>query len=174
MASTWCSPWQSRSGCLLSIVNAFTLWYAGAEMQAIFDGYDATSQSFAMLQLLDIDHAISKALGVGGMLAASVPPLALFIVSGSAMVANSIMGQMTQGDKFRSEDVAPRAKEQAPVLATTGGSHPISLQWVLIEPGQPKLLSKYLLSKLPARWCRALKPTPLPQRKTIRRTLPLP
>jgi len=106
---------------LLSIVNAFTLWYAGAEMQAIFDGYDATSQSFAMLQLLDIDHAISKALGVGGMLAASVPPLALFIVSGSAMVANSIMGQMTQGDKFRSEDVAPRAKEQAPVLATTGG-----------------------------------------------------
>ncbi len=37
------------------------------------------------------------------------------------MVANSIMGQMTQGDKFRSEDVAPRAKEQAPVLATTGG-----------------------------------------------------
>ncbi|MBA1306157.1 conjugal transfer protein TraG N-terminal domain-containing protein [Stutzerimonas stutzeri] len=106
---------------LLSIVNAFTLWYAGAEMQAIFDGYDATSQSFAMLQLLDIDHAISKALGVGGLLAASVPPLALFIVSGSAMVANSIMGQMTQGDKFRSEDVAPRAKEQAPVLATTGG-----------------------------------------------------
>lgn len=106
---------------LLSIVNAFTLWYAGAEMQAIFDGYDATSQSFAMLQLLDIDHAISKALGVGGMLAASVPPLALFIVSGSAMVANSIMGQMTQGDKFRSEDVLPRAKEQAPVMATAAG-----------------------------------------------------
>ncbi|MBA1265292.1 conjugal transfer protein TraG N-terminal domain-containing protein [Pseudomonas stutzeri] len=104
---------------LLSIVNAFTLWYAGAEMQAIFDGYDATSQSFAMLQLLDIDHAISKALGVGGMLAASVPPLALFIVSGSAMVANSIMGQMTQGDKFRTEDVMPRTKDQAPIMDTS-------------------------------------------------------
>jgi len=104
---------------LLSFVNAFTLWYAGAEMQAIFDSYDPTSQSFAMLQLLDMDHAISKAFGIGGLLAASVPPLALFIVSGSAMVANSIMSQMTQGDKFRSEDVTPRAKDQAPVMTTT-------------------------------------------------------
>lgn len=106
---------------LLTIVNAFTLWYASAEMQAIFDGYDAMSDSFAMLQLMDMDHAISKALGVGGLLAASVPPLALFIVSGSAMVANSIMSQMTQGDKFKSEDVTPRSKEQAPVMATTAG-----------------------------------------------------
>lgn len=107
---------------LLTIVNAFTLWYASAEMQAIFDGYDAMSDSFAMLQLMDMDHAISKALGVGGLLAASVPPLALFIVSGSAMVANSIMSQMTQGDKFKSEDMMPRSKEQAPVMATTASA----------------------------------------------------
>lgn len=104
---------------LLSIVNAFTLWYAGAEIQAVFEGYDSTSEGFAMLQVLDLDQAISKALGIGGLLAASVPPLALFIVSGSAMVANGIMGQMTQGDKFKSEDVMPRAKNQAPVIDTT-------------------------------------------------------
>ncbi|MDX1296671.1 MAG: conjugal transfer protein TraG N-terminal domain-containing protein [Pseudomonas sp.] len=104
---------------LLSIVNAFTLWYAGAEIQAVFEGYDSTSEGFAMLQVLDLDQAISKALGIGGLLAASVPPLALFIVSGSAMVANGIMGQMTQGDKFKSEDVLPRAKNQAPVMDST-------------------------------------------------------
>lgn len=118
---------------LLSIVNAFTLWYAGAEIEAIGMGYDPTSPGFAMVQLMDIDQAISKALGIGGLLAASVPPLALFIVSGSAMVANGIMSQMTAADKFRSEDVNPRASNgQAPVLASearytsdqmTGGVH---------------------------------------------------
>jgi conjugal transfer mating pair stabilization protein TraG len=44
--------------------------------------------------------------------------LALFIVSGSAMVANSVMSQMTAGDKFKSEDVNPRAQNSAPVLTT--------------------------------------------------------
>lgn len=104
---------------LLSIVNAFTLWYAGAEAQSVFDAYDPAGQGFAMLQVLDLDQAVSKALGIGGLLAASVPPLALFIVSGSAMVANGIMGQMTSGDKFKSEDVLPKAKNQAPVMDTT-------------------------------------------------------
>ncbi|WP_137887531.1 conjugal transfer protein TraG N-terminal domain-containing protein [Pseudomonas sp. 2FE] len=104
---------------LLSFVNAFTLWYAEAELTAAFDAYGgATSAGFAMLQLQDIDRAIGKALGVGGLLAASVPPLALFIVSGSAMVANGIMGQMTAGDKFKSEDVLPRTQQSAPVLAS--------------------------------------------------------
>lgn len=103
---------------LLSIVNAFTLWYAGAQMEAVFNGYDPTGPGFAMLQLMDIDKAIGKALGIGGLLAASVPPLALFIVSGSAMVANSLMGQMTSGDKFKSEDVNPRSQASAPVLST--------------------------------------------------------
>ncbi|WKL67294.1 conjugal transfer protein TraG N-terminal domain-containing protein [Pseudomonas qingdaonensis] len=104
---------------LLSIVNAFTLWYAGAEAQSVFDAYDPAGQGFAMLQVLDLDQAVSKALGIGGLLAASVPPLALFIVSGSAMVANGIMSQMTAGEKFKSEDVLPRAKNQAPALNTT-------------------------------------------------------
>jgi conjugal transfer mating pair stabilization protein TraG len=106
---------------LLSIVNAFTLWYAGAEAQSVFDAYDPAGQGFAMLQVLDLDQAVSKALGIGGLLAASVPPLALFIVSGSAMVANGIMSQMTAGEKFKSEDVLPRAKNQAPVMDTTSG-----------------------------------------------------
>lgn len=101
---------------LLSIVNAFTLWYAGAEMEGILNAYDPTSEGFAMLQVMDMDLAISKALGIGGLLAASVPPLALFLVSGSAMVANSIMSQATAGDKFKSEDVNPRAQNSAPVL----------------------------------------------------------
>lgn len=104
---------------LLSIVNAFTLWYAGAETQSVFDSYDPAGQGFAMLQVLDLDQAVSKALGIGGLLAASVPPLALFIVSGSAMVANGIMNQMTAGEKFKSEDVVPKSKNQAPVLNTT-------------------------------------------------------
>lgn len=104
---------------LLSLVNAFTLWYAGAQIEAVLNGYDPTGAGFAMLQLMDIDMAIGKALGIGGLLAASVPPLALFIVSGSAMVANGIMGQMTAGDKFKSEDVTPRAQASAPVLSTT-------------------------------------------------------
>lgn len=103
---------------LLSIVNAFTLWLAGSEMEAILNSYDATGTGFAMLQVMDMDHAIGKALGIGGLLAASVPPLALFIVSGSAMVANSIMGQMTAGDKFKSEDVTPRSQQSSPVMAT--------------------------------------------------------
>ncbi|WP_434676698.1 conjugal transfer protein TraG N-terminal domain-containing protein [Pseudomonas sp. D3-10] len=103
---------------LLSIVNAFTLWYAGSQMEAVFNGYDPTGSGFAMLQLMDIDKAIGKALGIGGLLAASVPPLALFIVSGSAMVANSVMSQMAAGDKFKSEDVTPRAQNSTPVLTT--------------------------------------------------------
>lgn len=104
---------------LLSIVNAFTLWYAGNQMQVVFDGNGGLSEGFSMLQVMDMDHAIGKALGIGGLLAASVPPLALFIVSGSAMVMNSIMSQMTQGDKFKSEDVLPRSQQSAPVLNTT-------------------------------------------------------
>lgn len=104
---------------LLSIVNAFTLWYAGNQMQVVFDGNGGLSQGFSMLQVMDMDHAIGKALGIGGLLAASVPPLALFIVSGSAMVMNSIMSQMTQGDKFKSEDVMPRSQQQSPVLSST-------------------------------------------------------
>lgn len=104
---------------LLSIVNAFTLWYANAEISAILNGYDATGAGFAMLQILDMDQAISKALGIGGLLAASVPPLALFIVSGSAMVLNGVMSQTSQGSTFKSEDFMPRAKNQAPVMDTT-------------------------------------------------------
>ena len=104
---------------LLSIVNAFTLWYAGNQMQVVFDGNGGLSQGFSMLQVMDMDHAIGKALGIGGLLAASVPPLALFIVSGSAMVMNSIMSQMTQGDKFKSEDVMPRSQQSSPVMSTS-------------------------------------------------------
>ncbi|MFD1690643.1 conjugal transfer protein TraG N-terminal domain-containing protein [Azotobacter chroococcum] len=51
---------------LLTIVNAFTIWYAGAQMESILMGYDATGEGFAMLQVLDMDQAITKALGVGG------------------------------------------------------------------------------------------------------------
>jgi len=104
---------------LLTIVNAFTIWYAGAQMESILSGYDATGEGFAMLQVLDMDQAITKALGVGGLLAASVPPLALFIVSGSTFVLNSVMGQATSAEKFRSEDVLPRASQPAPVLNTS-------------------------------------------------------
>ncbi|MFC0668605.1 conjugal transfer protein TraG N-terminal domain-containing protein [Azotobacter chroococcum] len=104
---------------LLTIVNAFTIWYAGAQMESILMGYDATGEGFAMLQVLDMDQAITKALGVGGLLAASVPPLALFLVSGSSMVLNSVMGQATSAEKFRSEDVLPRASQPAPVLNTS-------------------------------------------------------
>ncbi|OEO25076.1 hypothetical protein AX279_13365 [Pseudomonas sp. J237] len=104
---------------LLSIVNAFTLWYANAEIEGVLNAYDPTSTGFAMLQVMDMDQAISKALGIGGLLAASVPPLALFIVSGSAMVANSIMSQATAADKFKSEDVNPRTQQPSPVLSTS-------------------------------------------------------
>ncbi|SER30284.1 conjugal transfer mating pair stabilization protein TraG [Azotobacter beijerinckii] len=104
---------------LLTIVNAFTIWYAGAQMESILMGYDATGEGFAMLQVLDMDQAITKALGVGGLLAASVPPLALFLVSGSSMVLNSVMGQATSAEKFRSEDVLPRASQPAPLLNTS-------------------------------------------------------
>ena len=104
---------------LLSIVNAFTLWYANAEIEGVLNAYDPTSTGFAMLQVMDMDQAISKAMGIGGLLAASVPPLALFIVSGSAMVANSIMSQATAADKFKSEDVNPRSQAPSPVLSTS-------------------------------------------------------
>ena len=124
---------------MLSVVNAFTLWYAGSEVEAIFNGYDATGTGFAILQLLDIDHAISKALGIGGLLAASVPPLTLFLVTGSAMVANGIMSQMTQGDKFKSEDVLPRAKEQAPVMQTTAAFTSDQISAGVSKTGTPQL-----------------------------------
>lgn len=132
---------------LLSIVNAFTLWYASAEIEAIGMGYDATGTGFAMVQLMDIDQAISKALGIGGLLAASVPPLALFIVSGSAMVANGIMGQMTAADKFRSEDVNPRASNgQAPVLASEARYTSDQTTQGVSVTGMRKLAEKYSLS----------------------------
>lgn len=102
---------------LLSIVNAFTLWYAGAQIEPILDAYDPTSTGFAIQQMADLDQAISKALGVGGLLASSVPALALFIVSGSAYVANSVMSNITSGEKFRSEDITPRVQESAPSLS---------------------------------------------------------
>ena len=124
---------------LLSIVNAFTLWYAGSQMEAVFNGYDPTSSGFAMLQLMDIDKAIGKALGIGGLLAASVPPLALFIVSGSAMVANSIMSQMTAGDKFKSEDVNPRSQESAPVLSTNATFTSDQIGAGVAKTGSPQL-----------------------------------
>lgn len=124
---------------LLSIVNAFTLWYAGAEAQSVFDAYDPAGQGFAMLQVLDLDQAVSKALGIGGLLAASVPPLALFIVSGSAMVANGIMSQMTAGEKFKSEDVLPKAKNQAPVMDTTSGFTSDAVTQGVSVTGAPKL-----------------------------------
>lgn len=124
---------------LLSIVNAFTLWYAGSQMEAVFNGYDPTGSGFAMLQLMDIDKAIGKALGIGGLLAASVPPLALFIVSGSAMVANSIMSQMTAGEKFKSEDVTPRSQESAPVLSTNASFTSDQVSAGVAKTGTPQL-----------------------------------
>ncbi|HFS8271304.1 TPA: conjugal transfer protein TraG N-terminal domain-containing protein [Pseudomonas aeruginosa] len=124
---------------LLSIVNAFTLWYAGSQIDAVFSGYDPTGPGFAMLQLLDIDKAIGKALGIGGLLAASVPPLALFIVSGSAMVANSVMSQMTAGDKFKSEDVTPRSQESAPVLSTNASFTSDQISAGVSRTGSPQL-----------------------------------
>ncbi|HDV4152582.1 TPA: conjugal transfer protein TraG N-terminal domain-containing protein [Pseudomonas aeruginosa] len=124
---------------LLSIVNAFTLWYAGSQIDAVFSGYDPTGPGFAMLQLLDIDKAIGKALGIGGLLAASVPPLALFIVSGSAMVANSVMSQMTAGDKFKSEDVTPRSQESAPVLSTNASFTSDQVSTGVAKTGTPQL-----------------------------------
>ncbi|MFD1690642.1 hypothetical protein ACFSHR_01180 [Azotobacter chroococcum] len=40
-------------------------------------------------------------------------------MSGSSMVLNSVMGQATSAEKFRSEDVLPRASQPAPVLNTS-------------------------------------------------------
>lgn len=124
---------------LLSIVNAFTLWYANAEISAILNNYDSTGPGFAMLQVLDMDQAISKSLGIGGLLAASVPPLALFIVSGSAMVMNGIMSQASQGSTFKSEDLMPRTKNQAPVMDTTSGFTSDAVTQGVSVTGAPKL-----------------------------------
>ncbi|MBD9634600.1 conjugal transfer protein TraG N-terminal domain-containing protein [Pseudomonas sp. PDM19] len=116
----FCALPLSTSLCmpLLSVVNAFTLWYAGAKMEAIFNGYDPISTGFAQMQLLDIDQAIGSALGLGGYLAAYTPAIAASIVGAGAFGMTAIMSGATSDTKFNSEDMTPRTQRPSPVMAT--------------------------------------------------------
>lgn len=96
---------------LLSIVNLYILSSASGEIAA----YDDPNLN-SIYSIEGIHESIQTWIGIGGMLAASVPMIALFVVTGSTYAFTQIAGRLQGQDHFDEKMSTPSINAPAPLL----------------------------------------------------------
>jgi len=105
----WIQFWMP----LMAIVNAYLHMAASGEMAAM----TAMASEVSLSGVLHWDGILQHYLAVGGMLATSVPLLALFIVTGSYYAMTHFSGKIEGADHVNEKLAAPDAVARAPLFA---------------------------------------------------------
>lgn len=105
----WIQFWMP----LMAIVNAYLHMASSGEMAAM----TAMASEVSLSGVLQWDGIIQHYLAVGGMLATSVPLLALFIVTGSYYAMTHFSGKIEGADHVNEKLAAPDAVARAPLFA---------------------------------------------------------
>lgn len=111
LMALWIQLWMP----VLAVVNLYLQMAAAGQLEAIQSASGAALPSmYAMFQL---DLLLQDYLGVGGMLASSVPALSLMLVYGSAVTATHLAGRLQGGDFVDEKLTSPDVVRPAPALA---------------------------------------------------------
>jgi conjugal transfer mating pair stabilization protein TraG len=111
LMALWIQLWMP----VLAIVNLYLQMAAAGQLEAIQSASGAALPSmYAMFQL---DLLLQDYLGVGGMLASSVPALSLMLVYGSAVTATHLASRLQGGDFVDEKLTSPDVVRPAPALA---------------------------------------------------------
>ncbi|OSZ41166.1 conjugal transfer protein TraG N-terminal domain-containing protein [Alcaligenes faecalis] len=97
---------------LLSIVNLYISTAAAGEMSV----YDIPGQGVSMYSLAGVNDVLQTWIATGGMLAASIPVISLFVVTGSTYAMTSIAGKIGGADHINERIVTPDAVNPAPYM----------------------------------------------------------
>lgn len=97
---------------LLSVVNLYVSTAAAGEMSA----YDIPGQGVSMYSLAGVSDVLQTWIATGGMLAASVPVISLFVVTGSTYAMTSIAGKIGGSDHINEKISTPDAVNPAPYM----------------------------------------------------------
>jgi len=96
--------WISLFKPIMAITNLYVQMSVEGEMSALeFDGTDAISQS----GLVALHSQVADWVATGGMLAASTPVIALFLVSGSIYAASQMANRVQAKDTIDENKAAP-------------------------------------------------------------------
>lgn len=134
----WLQLWMP----ILSIINLYIL--KGVKNEITESVGNVPFDSFYALDTAD--NIIQNWIATAGMLAASTPILAFFLVSGSAYTFTAITGKMSGGDHIDEKIVSPDLIKQSPVLTSSAGSSQFSNSG-LIGSGRESQLSSISLSQ---------------------------
>lgn len=104
----WIQLWKP----ILSIANLYIITAASGALSA-FD--DENLNSFYSIDTMY--QSISHWMGVGGMMAAATPMLALMLVTGSTYAMTNIAGRISGGDHINEKMRSPDALKDAPVVS---------------------------------------------------------
>lgn len=99
----WIQLWQP----LLAIVNLFLMMTIQGKMSALQDAALGNLVFPSFYAMTKADALMIDYLGTGGMLAASVPAIALMLLYGSAITATSLAGRLQGGDHLNEKVVSP-------------------------------------------------------------------
>ena len=110
----WIQMWNP----LLSIVNLYILNTASNEIAGFMS---ATTSGISMANIDDMGLTLQHWLGVGGMMASSVPALAMMLLYGSAVTATSLMSKMQSGANINEKMATPDAMAPAPAFQSQNG-----------------------------------------------------
>src|SRR5699024_1353482 len=96
---------------LLSIINLYIMSSAAGEIQT-YDDPNITS----MYALEGLSESVQHWVSIGGMLAAAVPMIALFVVTGSTYAFAQIAGRIQGQDHFNEKINTPDVAQPAPLM----------------------------------------------------------
>jgi conjugal transfer mating pair stabilization protein TraG len=109
----WVQLWQP----ILAVVNLYILMTMQGKLDALRNAGLGNLELPSLYALWKLDFLLSDYLGVGGMLAASTPAIALMLIYGSAITATHLAGRLQGGDHINEKAMSPDALTPAPALS---------------------------------------------------------
>lgn len=110
----WIQLWAPA----LAICNMYIQNIAREDIAMAVAGGDLTS----MVGITRSATVVQHWLGVGGMMAASVPILTLFILTGSVYAFTNLAASIKGGDHFDEKAIQPDAIKRTPYMSTSAGA----------------------------------------------------
>lgn len=110
----WIQLWAPA----LAICNMYIQNIAREDIAMAVAGGDLTS----MVGITRSATVVQHWLGVGGMMAASVPILTLFILTGSVYAFTNLAASIKGGDHFDEKAIQPDAIKKTPYMSTSAGA----------------------------------------------------
>lgn len=108
----WIQLWMP----LLAIINLYLHLSINQKMSALIQQAGLQASSFSGIQT--VDSILQTWLATGGMLASSVPAIALMLVYGSSVTATHLAGRLQNNDTIDEKMMTPDMTNIAPVTQT--------------------------------------------------------